>query len=285
MKLERYTPDKGLNPSRRFLLAVLKYPVAFSDYPKEDQIKNKPPKCYYSEHRDEIEWALDPFSSADRAEFITLGSDHKGRLRPKHKTFDASIMDCADDIAFGVHDLEDIVARELVSKKDLLNRVTDVYKKNPEFNELWRTSNYTKLYKDSLQRKRMIGELVNLLMTNCEIKENPTFTHPLLRYKLSFKKPYDKFVAFLKDDLTFHLVISRPKVQMLEKKGYHLVKRLYEEYITSPEQLIPGWDKLDPRDSKERRVCDYIAGMTDSFAVKMYNRFFTPGFGSSSDEM
>jgi dGTPase len=42
---------------------------------------------------------------------------------------------------------------------------------------------------------------------------------------------------------------------------------------------------MDQSDSEERRVCDYIAGMTDSFAAKIYHRLFTPGIGSSRDEL
>jgi dGTPase len=51
--------------------------------------------------------------------------------------------------------------------------------------------------------------------------------------------------------------------------------------------LIPQefWSSLCVDDSKERRVCDYIAGMTDPYAEKIYSRLFVPGFGSSTDEI
>ncbi|MFV9691888.1 MAG: hypothetical protein ACNY01_13120 [Desulfobacteria bacterium] len=49
--------------------------------------------------------------------------------------------------------------------------------------------------------------------------------------------------------------------------------------------MIPNWNEMDQIDTNERRVCDYIAGMTDSFAEKIYHRLFTPGIGSSRDEL
>ncbi len=284
VKLEKYKKHKGVNPTRRFLLAVMKYPVAFSQYPNEVQTAFKPPKCYYDEHQQQINWALAPFAETDRLEFVRLA--HKGgKLRPQHKSFDASIMDCADDIAYATHDLEDVVARELINKYQLLQEVESFYNKNPEIENYWKQEYFEKLYGDSYTRKGLIGKLVNLLMTHTNIVQNESFEHPLLKYNLIVDKNLTNFVEFLKTDLTYKLVINWPKVQMLEIKGRRIISALYNEYILSPEKLIPHWGDLDAEDTAKRRVCDYIAGMTDSFAVKMYHRLFTPGVGSSSDEL
>jgi dGTPase len=61
---------------------------------------------------------------------------------------------------------------------------------------------------------------------------------------------------------------------------------LYCELSSRPESLIPtdAWESLDAGDTKERHVCDYIAGMTDPYAEKIYHRLFTPGIGTSRDE-
>ena len=284
VKLEKYKEHKGVNPTRRFLLAVMKYPVAFSQYPSEVQTAYKLPKCYYDEHQSQIDWALSPFAESDRLEFRKFG-DKKGKSRPLHKTFDASIMDCADDIAFATHDLEDIVARKLIDKDKLLLAVEPFYKNNPEIENFWKQDYFKDFYGDSYIRKNLIGKLVNLLMTNTDIILNDSFQHLLLKYNLSIDKRLTSFVDFLKKDLTYDLVINRPRIQMLELKGKRIISNLYNEYMLSPEKLIPHRDKLDTEDTTKRRVCDYIAGMTDSFAEKMYHRLFTPGIGSSSDEL
>ena len=46
-----------------------------------------------------------------------------------------------------------------------------------------------------------------------------------------------------------------------------------------------AWNSFDADHSIERRVCDYIAGMTDPYAERIYHRLFTPGMGSSRDEL
>lgn len=49
--------------------------------------------------------------------------------------------------------------------------------------------------------------------------------------------------------------------------------------------MITNVQVLDIDDLPQRRVSDYIAGMTDSYASKIYHRLFTPGIGSTRDEL
>jgi dGTPase len=87
--------------------------------------------------------------------------------------------------------------------------------------------------------------------------------------------------------LAYDLVVRRAEVQQPERRGLKVVGLLFEELIQSPTDLIPAlsWDSLGADDSNERRVCDYIAGMTDPYAQRIYQRLMIPGFGSSRDEL
>jgi dGTPase len=280
VKLEKYYENRGINPTRRVLLSVLKYPVDFDAYPEEFQTKEKPPKCYYHSESEIIKWALEPFPVPDRIEFQKL-QEVDGKFKPKHMTFDASIMECADDIAYCTHDLEDIVARRLVGQKLLMEKVETIDLNGSTL----KIDDFTNLFKDSHERKRFIGKLVNLLMTNTKIVCLDSFEHPLLKYRLSINDDLKSVTDFLRTDLTYGMVISKPEVQMLERKGQRIISALYDEYISDPSQLIPKWEKMDSNDPVARRVSDYIAGMTDSYATKIYHRLFTPGIGSSRDEL
>jgi dGTPase len=288
VKLEKYHKNKGINPTRRVLLSVLKYPVNFEDYPKKCRTSVKPPKCYYHSEKETIDWGLEPFSDSDKKDFIKLEEKNGGKHKPKHMTFDASIMECADDIAYCTHDLEDIVARRLVSRKNLLEKVENLFEggKTIESNgSRLSMKDFESLFKSSHNRKKTIGKIVNMLMTNTEIVELDCFENPLLKYRLAIKDELQHITHFLKKDLTYKMVVNKPEVQMLERKGQRIITALYEEFIDDPHRLIPNWEKMDSNDSTERRVCDYLAGMTDSFAEKFYHRLFTPGIGSSRDEL
>lgn len=282
VKLEKYKKSYGINPTRRILLSVLKYPVCFSSYSKKLQRKEKPPKCYYDDEKDAIDWALSIFCKSDLFEFSKLSKNNK----PNYKTFDASIMDCADDIAFCAHDLEDIVARELVLEKELMNKLDNFYSEYPEMKKInYSRNDFKKLYTDSYSRKSSIGKLVNFLMVNTKLLARDVFEHPILQYNLIINERIAPFVEFLKKKVTYNMVVDKPEVQMLEKKGKMLISKLWGEFSRDPERLIPRWEEMDGPESNERKICDYIAGMTDAFAAKIYNRLFTPGFGSSKDEL
>ena len=82
-------------------------------------------------------------------------------------------------------------------------------------------------------------------------------------------------------------MIDKAPVQQLEQRGIRVVGAILTAFRGNPKQLIPSWDEAYTGVSTvDRRVCDYyVAGMTDSYAEKVYRRLFVPGFGSSSDEL
>lgn len=287
-KLEKYNIKYGVNPTRRVLLSVLKYPVSFSDYPMKQQEGNKPPKCYFSCDRDAIEWVLEPFSTKDKEAFQAFTTDEKGNKKPLHKSFDASIMECGDDIAYCAHDLEDIVARKLVEQGELIGCVKDFFGSRVMVGcsgNSFGLNDFENLFRGSYTRKDAIGKLVNILMTNTEVISFDEFDHPILRYRLTIRRDFQEFVTFLKEKLTYGLVVKKPEIQMLERKGQKLIKMLFDEFISAPEYLIPKWEEPADDMTRHRNVCDYIAGMTDAYSTKIYHRLFTPGFGSSRDEL
>ena len=203
-------------------------------------------------------------------------------------TFDASVMECGDDIAYCTHDLEDIIARKLVDKDEFLDKVKKKLGKLKEIKcdkHVIKFTDFEGMFKSSYNRKNMVGKLANMLITTVNLETHEEFNNPLLRYRLRTNEQLSDFIQFLKTDLTFKLVVGQPSVQMLERKGKRLIASLFDEYMTAPESLIPDWKRFQPKESTKRRVCDYIAGMTDAYAEKIYHRMFSPGIGSSGDEL
>ncbi|HAX52789.1 deoxyguanosinetriphosphate triphosphohydrolase [Muricomes intestini] len=76
----------------------------------------------------------------------------------------------------------------------------------------------------------------------------------------------------------FENVYMNPKAKGEEDKAVHLIEQLYDYYIRHPE-LLPGQYLRSMERTgtcREQTVCDYIAGMTDNYAVKKYEEFFVP---------
>lgn len=76
----------------------------------------------------------------------------------------------------------------------------------------------------------------------------------------------------------FEHLYTNPKAKGEENKAVHMLEQLYDYYITHMELLPKQYlDSIDGfENTEEQVVCDYIAGMTDNYAVKKYEEFFVP---------
>ncbi len=282
-KLEKYKErKKGLYPTRRLVLGVLKYPRSMSEFDL-DGYASKPPKSYHDDEAGVVKWALEGFSALDQISLVQ-SADGKGA----HHSLDCSILELADDIAYGIHDIEDIVARGLATANEVREEITKAFNKidEPLLTGFDANQVCDGLLGDSFLRKQMISSLVNLFIANVTISENGSYEHPLLRFNATLPERHKKLLKALKG-LAYELVIRKAKVQQLERRGQMVVSRLFDTLLSDPKSLIPqaSWQDGCNDSSTERRVCDYIAGMTDSYAERLYKRLFHPGFGSSGDEL
>ena len=74
----------------------------------------------------------------------------------------------------------------------------------------------------------------------------------------------------------FTNVYRNPVAKGEESKAKDMLKRLFEYYISHPEALPEDFQPQLSFDGMERTVCDYIAGMTDNYAVEKFREIFIP---------
>ena len=311
-KLEKFSRAAGANLSRRALLGILKYPVPFSHAENPDRKpeliagpttlklinreKSKPPKCYLDCEQPVVNWILAPLSDADRDLFTSCKIEADKHNRPLHKSFDCSIMDLADDIGFGVHDLEDAVALGLIRESEFrkavaeeacaayLDGLKDKYPGESQ-NDVYE-SFVRMLFGDGRARKHCISRIVGHLIINCVIETQEGFEEPLIRYRAGMHPASRRFLEALKD-VVYTLVIRSPSVQHLEFKGQQMVVSTFETFMTEPKSFLPR-DTLKlylNSEDPERVICDHISGMTDAFLLKTYDRLFSPRMGSVFDKL
>ncbi len=162
-----------MNLSRRTLLGLVKYPALISDVRSAElppSVTNfrllkasewSPAKGIYDEDNALFSWVLYPFSDDDCALFSTL----KDNIAPQHqhsrtrfKSLDCSIMELADDIAYGVHDLEDAVVMGIVTRSQWQEAVAS---KLAECGDPWLEANIGELSEQMFgphhERKDAIG--------------------------------------------------------------------------------------------------------------------------------
>ena len=69
---------------------------------------------------------------------------------------------------------------------------------------------------------------------------------------------------------------EHPQIERMKDKARRLLHALFERYSANP-RLLPGEDRIARDDGPpERAIADYIAGMTDRFAIQEYQRLFDP---------
>lgn len=78
------------------------------------------------------------------------------------------------------------------------------------------------------------------------------------------------------NDFMFHSVYLNPVAKGEEGKAQELIYRLFEYYVKHPDRLGEEYKEIWQREGRERAVCDYVAGMTDAFAVEVYQDLFIP---------
>ncbi len=304
--LESHTPKYGLDLTRRMLLGVLKYPVPFCAVAKPVPPDPKPlflvkwsdwkpPKCYLDTEESWVNWILEPLSDRDRQLFRKHTPPERDQHgKPFFKSLDCSIMDVADEIAYGVHDFEDGVALRLITRSDWEQRVKPQY--HPEWAGQVGLPSPEKLaemlFADgadaSALRKRAIGSLVNALISSVQLWEQKKFEHPLLDLNVGFLEAAKALQSALQGVITDRIIRSQ-SVQTLEYRGQVNLLALFRAIETDPMNLLGGSFRARAEGASAaarlRVIADYIAGMTDEYATRMFERMFVPRHGTVFDRL
>lgn len=157
------------------------------------------------------------------------------------ETKEGYVVRLADVIAYINHDIDDSIRAGVISHKDLPKEATDV---------LGHT------------RSQRITTLVNSVVDNGAEK---------LAMSPEVKTAHDLLHRFMFDN-----VYTNPVCKSEETKARELIIQLYEHYEKNFDVLPDLYQKLGEQFGKSRAICDYIAGMTDIFAVTTFNNIFIP---------
>lgn len=311
-KLENFSEKHGANLTRRTLLGILKYPAKYSNVANAniepalnidaqsiqalDRKASKPPKCYLDSEADIVDWVLKATNANDREIFQSVSERKGNHSKPKFKSFDCSIMELADDIAYGVHDLEDAIAMGLITREAFRKLVGEdkcaifiEYLKNTYPNESQINiyeETISNLFGKSKSRKRYISRLVHYFIAHVKIEKIPGFVEPLLHFNAVLPEKEKDFLDSLKT-LIQQKVIKSARVQHLEFKGQKMVISVFEAFASDPESFLPEdtYEEYNAAGENTRVICDYVAGMTDAYLLRTYERLFSPRMGSVFDKL
>jgi dGTPase len=276
----------GLNLTARSLAAVLKYDRAIP-LSRED---SKLAKGYYSSESALVRWIKRQVA----------GGDYEGTF----KTVECQIMDIADDIAYSTYDIEDAMKAGFLSPLDIYSLSTkkaqqiadsitavDINARDvtnivqDTFGALADTEDWVprhlhplvaydashRIANDGYLRTALSSRLVSRFIAGVTFKANEAL--PALS-KVDLDPDTRARVEVLKR-IAYRTLIMMPRLRANHYRGMKFVGELLDMILEAPELLPEDFQEQHERAAaadKSRVVCDYVAGMTDRYALEYYGR-------------
>jgi dGTPase len=82
----------------------------------------------------------------------------------------------------------------------------------------------------------------------------------------------------------FAKVYTNPACKSEEKKAVDMIQRLYFHFAKKPENLPAQFQGIAEKEGIATAACDFIAGMTDRYAVRVFNELYVPKAWSKTDD-
>ena len=166
---------------------------------------------------------------------------HTGDYIPE--TLEGQIVRRSDQIAYVNHDIDDAIRAGVLSDDKIPKAISDVLGHD-------HSTRINTLVTDAILTSREAGAI--------------------------FLSPHvDKALKDLRSFM-FENVYRNPIAKGEESKAKEMLQRMFEYYFTHPEALPEDFQPQLSFEGLERTVCDYIAGMTDNYAVDKYTEIFVP---------
>ena len=189
-----------------------------------------------------------------------------------YPSLEAQIASISDDIAYNSHDLEDGLKSNLFKLKDL--EKIPILKKII-FRHTKRKNNYSM----DLIIRQIIREIINEMVkdviktTKYNIKKyhlnnlNKVYRahYPIVNFSKQMNKFDKKIKHFLRQKMYYN-----KKVKKNTNQGKKIIKKLFSAIQRNPSKYI-NVSKYD-KSNIARSICDFIAGMTDRYAINLYNK-------------
>jgi dGTPase len=190
---------------------------------------------------------------------------------------ETQICNLSDELAYTTHDLDDGLRSGMITPH-MLDGIA-----------LWEilrdTYNFHGFQLSDIERHRMIRQQVGLLVTDLveatdqRLKESKAksaldlqkLNHNVVGYSEEMQRRNRELKDFLYKNLYRHYRVVRMSV-----KAERILTDLFTAYRSEPLTLPDSAQKLIDKRGLERTICDYIAGMTDRYAIEEHQKLFNP---------
>jgi len=191
-------------------------------------------------------------------------------------TLEAQLVDCVDEIAYNNHDVDDGLSSGMFTVAEIREVA------------LFREAHDDALGR-GLEERMARHHVVRWIIDHCVRDLIETSRAGLeaagVRSVGDVRRAGRRLVAYSPEmaarvrelkDFLFRNMYRHYRVVRMGDKAARLLRDLFESYVAEPRQLPPHFQRQLERDGVHRVVCDYIAGMTDRFALDEHQKLFDP---------
>lgn len=204
----------------------------------------------------------------------TLGDVGERFLQGHSPSLEAQVANLADEIAYNNHDVDDGLRSGLITLEQL-EQVTLFARHLAEVRAKYAGLTGRRLIHETI--RRMINAQVTDLCTQSAARiaelgpkdiEAIRSSKPLIAFSTEMQQQQVELKKFLRSHLYKHYKVNR-----MSSKAVRIVRELYLAF-TEDVALMPDDFQRMAKDDKPRAVADYIAGMTDRYAILEHRRLF-----------
>lgn len=190
---------------------------------------------------------------------------------------EAQIANAADELAYSTHDLDDGLRSGMITPKMLAGiTLWEILVESVG----WRGDEL-----DELNRHRMIRRLIGLEVSDLLESTNHTILENKIKTTSEIQELAHNVVQFSDDmyrrnrqlkDFLYTKLYRHYQVVRMANKAEVTISQLFEAYQSDPKMLPLHIQEMIDQYGLERTVCDYLAGMTDRFAIEEHRKLFDP---------
>lgn len=167
--------------------------------------------------------------------------NHTGDNKPL--TLEGNIVRIADRIAYLCHDYDDGIRAGMIKVTDLPEKVANILGSNP-----------------SSMITVMVADMINTSEGHSEIEMSSKVRNAMEDFR----------------DFMFKKIYHSTELEPDRKKAQYIIHKLYEYFTIHPENLPQDYLERESQWGLEATIADYIAGLTDMYAVNLFENLFIP---------
>ncbi|MES2933548.1 MAG: deoxyguanosinetriphosphate triphosphohydrolase [Pseudomonadota bacterium] len=206
-----------------------------------------------------------------------IGPVGKRFIDKNQPSLEAQLANLADEIAYNNHDIDDGLRSGLLTEKQMLE--VDFYARHRNLvREIYPEISNRRAVHETI--RRMINALIVDLTETSQIKigycspknvDDVRTAVGMIAFSETMQKDASELKQFLRQNLYRHYLVNR-----MTSKARRIISDLFNTFMDEPGLLPPEYQsKQYDAMSRARQVCDYIAGMTDRYAMREYRRIFS----------